>query len=66
MFAAADLVLINKTDLLPYVDFDVDACRGHIASVNPAAEVLTLSATTGERIGAWYDWLADRRVPALD
>ena len=61
MFAAADLVVINKIDLLPYVDFDVDACRGYVAAVNPAARVLTLSATTGDRVGAWYDWLAARR-----
>ena len=63
MFAAADLVLINKIDLLPYVDFDVGACLGHIAAVNPAALVLTLSATTGDRVDAWYDWLAARRGP---
>ena len=58
MFAAADLVVINKLDLLPYVDFDVDACRLHVASVNPAAEVVTVSATRGDGLTEWYGWLA--------
>jgi hydrogenase nickel incorporation protein HypB len=57
MFAAADLVLINKLDLLPYVDFDLDACRAHVATVNPAAAVLALSATTGAGVSEWYSWL---------
>jgi hydrogenase nickel incorporation protein HypB len=60
MFAAADLVLVNKIDLLPYVDFDLDACRAHTRSVNPRAQVLALSATTGDNVGSWYDWLAER------
>jgi hydrogenase nickel incorporation protein HypB len=60
MFAAADLVVINKIDLLPYVDFDVALCARHVASVNPRAEVLTLSATTGDDMTSWYDWLALR------
>jgi hydrogenase nickel incorporation protein HypB len=58
MFAAADLVVVNKTDLLPYVDFDLDRCRAHVKSVNPAAEVVAVSATTGDRVDGWYDWLA--------
>jgi hydrogenase nickel incorporation protein HypB len=57
MFAAADLVVINKLDLLPYVDFDVDACRLHVASVNPAATVVTVSATRGDNLTDWYGWL---------
>jgi hydrogenase nickel incorporation protein HypB len=58
MFAVADLVVINKLDLLPYVDFDLDACRLHVASVNPAAEVVTVSATRGDNLTDWYGWLA--------
>ncbi|MFC7529935.1 hydrogenase nickel incorporation protein HypB [Actinoplanes sp. GCM10030250] len=58
MFAAADLVVVNKVDLLPYVDFDLGACRGYVASVNPRAEVVALSATRGDNVGSWYDWLA--------
>ena len=58
MFATADLVVVNKVDLLPYVDFDLAACRAYVASVNPKAEVLALSATRGDNLDSWYDWLA--------
>jgi hydrogenase nickel incorporation protein HypB len=58
MFAAADLVVINKIDLLPYVDFDVDACAARARSLNPGLTVLPLSATTGEGVEAWYSWLS--------
>src|SRR5688500_11003056 len=57
MFAAADLVLVNKIDLLPYVDFALDACRRHVAAVNPGARVLPLSATRGDNVSSWYEWL---------
>ena len=57
MFAAAGLVVINKTDLLPYVEFDLDACVGPARSVNPHVEVLAVSATTGHGTGAWYEWI---------
>jgi len=58
MFAAADLIIVNKIDLLPYVDFDLDTCRTHAYAVNPRAKLVALSATTGENINSWYDWLA--------
>lgn len=58
MFAAARLVIINKVDLLPYVDFDLDKCAGCARAVNPGVEILPLSATTGEGIDAWYGWIA--------
>ncbi|MEV7084432.1 hydrogenase nickel incorporation protein HypB [Streptomyces sp. NPDC093085] len=58
MFAAADLVVINKIDLLPYVDFDVERCEEYARSVNPELRVLTVSATTGEGMADWYDWVA--------
>lgn len=57
MFMAADLVIVNKADLLPYVDFDVDDCLRQIRQINPHAEFLVLSATTGDGLAAWYDWL---------
>lgn len=61
MFAAADLILINKADLLPYVDFDVEQCTRHARSVNPGVRVLTVSATTGDGLAQWYDWLAEQQ-----
>ena len=57
MFAAADLVIVNKIDLLPYVDFDLDRCSRDARSVNPGVTVLPLSVRTGEGTGAWYAWL---------
>jgi hydrogenase nickel incorporation protein HypB len=57
MFAAAELVLINKIDLLPYVDFDLDVCAANARSVNPRVKVLPVSATTGEGIETWYHWI---------
>ncbi len=63
MFAAADLVIINKTDLLPYVDFDINRLERDAKQVNPALELMPISARTGENLGAWYQWL--RGVQAL-
>jgi hydrogenase nickel incorporation protein HypB len=57
MFAAADLMVINKIDLLPYVDFDVERCVEFARRVNPRIEVLQLSATKGCGMDAWLDWL---------
>jgi hydrogenase nickel incorporation protein HypB len=58
IFASAELVVINKTDLLPYVHFDLDACAGYARSLNPGVSILPLSATTGDGISEWYDWIA--------
>jgi hydrogenase nickel incorporation protein HypB len=63
MFRQADLVLLNKTDLLPYVDFDVKQYMADLRLAAPDALLLQISATTGDGIQAWYDWLR-RRVPA--
>jgi hydrogenase nickel incorporation protein HypB len=63
MFRQADLVLLNKTDLLPYVDFDVRQYAADVRRVSPSALMLRLSATTGDGISEWYDWLR-RRMPA--
>jgi len=59
MFHAADLMLLNKTDLLPYLDFDVDLCIGYARRVNPDIKVLQLSATKGDGMDAWMSWLRD-------
>ncbi len=60
MFAAAGLVIINKIDLLPYVDFDLESCCGYIRSLNPRTEILPMSATTGDGSAEWYAWIGDR------
>ena len=57
MFAAAQLMILNKTDLLPHVKFDVARCIELARRVNPAIEILQLSATTGEGMDAWLHWL---------
>lgn len=57
MFAASQLMILNKTDLLPHVKFDVARCIDLARRVNPAIEVIQLSATTGEGMDAWLHWL---------
>jgi hydrogenase nickel incorporation protein HypB len=61
MFRTADLMLVNKVDLLPYVDFDVDRCVSYARRAKRDVEVLEVSATRGDGLGAWYDWLRSRR-----
>ncbi len=57
MFQRADICIINKTDLLPYVDFDVEMVRSQALSVNPNLVLMELSAKTGEGMEAWIDWI---------
>jgi hydrogenase nickel incorporation protein HypB len=59
MFHAADLVLINKIDLLPYVDFSIERSIRNARAVNPDVTVLQLSAKTGEGLEGWTRWLRD-------
>ncbi|MFP3787023.1 GTP-binding protein, partial [Burkholderia sp. SIMBA_024] len=61
MFAAARLMLLNKIDLLPYLDFDLDACIANARRVNPQIEIITLSATRGDGMDQWLNWLAAQR-----
>jgi hydrogenase nickel incorporation protein HypB len=63
MFATADLVIVNKTDLLPYVDFDLERFTGYARSLNPGVEIIPLSVKSGDRIEAWYGWLELRTRP---
>ena len=60
MFRASSLMILNKMDLLPHVNFDVEACIAHARRVNPDIEVLQVSATTGEGLEDWYTWLRAR------
>jgi hydrogenase nickel incorporation protein HypB len=59
MFAAARLMVLNKTDLLPYLDFDVPKCIEYARRVNPGIEVLLVSAKTGAGLDAWVEWLVN-------
>jgi hydrogenase nickel incorporation protein HypB len=62
MFRAADLVLLNKIDLLPYVDFDVERAAAGARDANPGVTIMALSARTGEGLAAWYGWLQSERA----
>ncbi|MBI5907975.1 MAG: hydrogenase nickel incorporation protein HypB [Burkholderiales bacterium] len=57
MFAAAQLMILNKIDLLPHLSFDVARCKDYARQVNPTITILELSATTGEGMKPWLDWL---------
>lgn len=57
MFHAADIMLLNKVDLLPHLNFDVDLCIANAKRVNPKIKVLQVSATSGEGLQQWYQWL---------
>ena len=57
MFHAADLMLLNKVDLLPYLEFDTDKCIDYAKRVNPRIKVLQVSATSGEGMESWYRWI---------
>lgn len=64
MFAAAQLMILNKVDLLPHLRFDVARCIAAARQVNPTIEVIKLSASTGQGMDAWLNWLSCARVPA--
>jgi hydrogenase nickel incorporation protein HypB len=63
MFHAVDVVVVNKLDLLPHLDFDLDRFLANVRAVNPAATVIQLSARTGDGTAAWYRWLLDTLPP---
>jgi hydrogenase nickel incorporation protein HypB len=64
MFRAVDVVVVNKIDLLPHLDFDLDAFLGNLRSVNPSARIIMTSARTGEGVEDWCDWLAAQKAVA--
>ena len=61
MFAVASLMLLNKTDLAPHIDFDMARCEANARRINPDIEIIRLSARTGEGMGHWLDWITARR-----
>lgn len=60
MFSICDVVLVNKIDVLPYFDFDMDKCKEYVKMRNPNAIVIPICAKTGEGIDVWADWLANQ------
>jgi hydrogenase nickel incorporation protein HypB len=66
MFLAAELMIINKVDLLPHVDFDLAVATSYARDINPQIDVLTLSARTGEGVQAWHDWLETKCAAMKD
>lgn len=62
MFSVCDVVLINKIDVMPYFDFDMDKCREYIHMRNPKAKIIPICAKTGEGIEEWAKWLSDEVV----
>lgn len=65
MFHAADLMLLNKIDLLPYLNFNVEQCMEFARRVNPGIKILPVSATTGEGLEIWYQWVRAKRQVSL-
>jgi hydrogenase nickel incorporation protein HypB len=57
MFRACELVIVNKVDLLPHLDFDVELLLANVEAVHPGVATMLASARTGEGVGAWRDWL---------
>ena len=57
MFSICDVLLINKIDVMPYFDFDLDACKKYVRKLNPNMKIIPISARTGEGIAEWADWL---------
>ncbi|MCF6254171.1 MAG: hydrogenase nickel incorporation protein HypB [Thiomicrorhabdus sp.] len=66
MFAASDVMLLNKIDLLPYLDFDVDTCIQYARKVNPEIQIIQVSAKTGEGMDEWISWLMAQRKARLN
>ena len=60
MFRASSLMILNKIDLLPHLNFDVERCLDYARSVNPSIEILQVSATSGAGLDSWYAWLKRR------
>ena len=62
IFYAADLMIINKTDLLPYVDFNMDKCVEYAKQINPNLIIIELSATKGDGLSEWVQWIKAQRT----
>lgn len=60
MFQVCECLLINKIDVLPYFDFDIDACKERALKLNPKMKIIPISARTGEGMDEWYVWLKEQ------
>jgi hydrogenase nickel incorporation protein HypB len=65
MFASSHLCIINKTDLLPYVDFDIEKTKQYALQVNHHLEFIELSVKTGEGMKEWYEWIKKQVLPLI-
>lgn len=59
MFSICDVLLINKVDVLPYFDFDLEKCKAYVKKLNPNMVIIPISSKTGEGMDEWYQWLQD-------
>ncbi|WP_255439047.1 hydrogenase nickel incorporation protein HypB [Aestuariibacter sp. GS-14] len=66
MFHASELMILNKTDLLPYLDFDVERCMDYAKRVNPDIKIIQLSAKSGEGMEQWIDWIKRKRASIIE
>lgn len=62
MFRHADLMVITKIDLLPYVDFDVQKCIDYARRINPDIHVISVSSKTGDGLENWYQWITEKKM----
>lgn len=60
IFRASEMMILTKIDLLPYIQFDVQRCIEYARQVNPNIKIFQVSATTGEGLESWYDWLSEK------
>ena len=60
MFSICDVLLINKIDVLPYFDFDIEACKTYVRRLNPNMVIIPISSRTGEGMDEWFQWLREQ------
>ena len=60
MFSICDVLLVNKIDVLPYFDFDLEACTRYVKKLNPDIKIIPISARTGEGVEEWTNWLREQ------
>jgi len=61
MFVSSQICVINKIDLLPYLEFDLDKAKDYALRVNPSLKFFEVSATTGQGMESWINWLSEQK-----